>query len=192
MISPAIPTLQAIGKHLQSMVAGASRGSKHTTPSKDLDIRELVKSYSTSGVHVVKKGRVHRHQADKPSDVVGKGAESLLLGKTLRRWWAKRAGNIQRSKEQIFDPEPPVGGESRMEGFNDQQSDGDLAEGLVEEGVDYDQHGEVDSDTNRPYHAAERTAVVMQEPDRVVGNEYWEILQEEERLGHWEDVDIDM
>ena len=66
-----------------------------------------------------------------------------------------------------------------------------MAEEWVEECVDHDRCKAMDSSTNQSCHAAEMTGVATQEQE-VAGNDYWEILQEESWLCHWEDVETDV
>lgn len=86
-ISPAIPTLMCVRKHMEQQLWTLRRGASHTDPAKTKDIQRLEGIYQTSEIHVQKDGRHARAKADHVEDIVSLGAAHLFSQKTLQWWW---------------------------------------------------------------------------------------------------------
>ena len=50
-ISPAIPSLEAVRRHMEKQVRTVYRGSSHTSPSHEKDVKTLGDAYVASRVH---------------------------------------------------------------------------------------------------------------------------------------------
>lgn len=62
-----------------------TRGKKHTTPKKELDVEKLQQAYQTSGYHRYQRGR-EISSKDHAADYATKGCLKLQGGKILRKW----------------------------------------------------------------------------------------------------------
>ncbi|KAH7910892.1 hypothetical protein BJ138DRAFT_1187476 [Hygrophoropsis aurantiaca] len=89
-ISPTIPTLRAVRKHMEKQIKTLRRGASHTDPSAAMDIDRLDDAYMASSVHVQVDGRKAKSKADEVVDVVSNGALYLLTKKTMKKWWNNR------------------------------------------------------------------------------------------------------
>ncbi|KAF8431619.1 hypothetical protein L210DRAFT_3415728 [Boletus edulis BED1] len=102
-ISPAIPTLVRVRKHMERQIQTLRRGSFHTDPAKTKDIERLEGVYRTSEIHVQQDGRRARAKADRVDDIVSLGAAHLFSRKTMQRWWEHR--DFARSTLELWEPE---------------------------------------------------------------------------------------
>ena len=100
-ISPAIPTLIRVCKHMERQIQMLQRGSFHTDPEKSKDIEQLEGIYHTSEIHVQQDGRHARVKADCVEDVVSLGAAHLFSRKTMQWWWEHR--NFARSTLELWE-----------------------------------------------------------------------------------------
>ncbi|KIK78211.1 hypothetical protein PAXRUDRAFT_81112, partial [Paxillus rubicundulus Ve08.2h10] len=99
-ISPAIPTLVRVRKHMERQIQTLQRGSSHTDPAKRKDIERLEGVYRTSEIHMQEDGCHARGKADHVEDVVSLGAAHLFSRKTMQRWWEHR--NFAHSTLEVW------------------------------------------------------------------------------------------
>jgi hypothetical protein len=85
-LHPAIYVIHALTLHIEEEFNTLSRGEKHTTPKKELDIQHLQQSYSTSDYHKYSAGREINSKKDRAVDYVTIGCLKLQRGKILRKW----------------------------------------------------------------------------------------------------------
>lgn len=91
-VSPAIPTLRGLQRHMEQQFETITRGSKHTNPDKEADITSLVDQCVKSQLHIHEKGRHLRGgEKSRAHDFVTEGAADLLTGDTLNNWWTNRS-----------------------------------------------------------------------------------------------------
>ena len=98
-ISPAIPLLEAVRRHMEKQVHTVYRGSSHTNPSHEKDVRTLEDAYMASHMHEYISGRRIEHKNDVALDFVQKGTHNLR--KTIGQWWEQRT--FTRATEQCYD-----------------------------------------------------------------------------------------
>ena len=77
-----------------------TRGKKHTTPKKELDVEKLQQAYRASGYHRYERGREIDSQKDRSSDYATKGCLKLLKGKILQKWRDQRT--YERATTEIW------------------------------------------------------------------------------------------
>jgi hypothetical protein len=87
-VSPAIPTLRKVQRHMEKQFKTSSRGAKHGVPDKELDVAKLTKHYLTSKLHVFTSGR--QLKSPRSSDFVTEGANNLERLKTIEAWFLRR------------------------------------------------------------------------------------------------------
>ena len=112
-VSPAIPTLRCIQRHMESEFGTNKRGAHHSAPEKEKDVALLSSQYSQSAIHAYKTGRkLKKDKEDKEDkskkgkraktgpivDVVSNGAQELE--KTILKWFDQRS--LPRSFEEIW------------------------------------------------------------------------------------------
>ncbi|KAJ7923687.1 hypothetical protein B0H13DRAFT_1864673 [Mycena leptocephala] len=100
-ISPAIPTLRKVQRHMEKQFKTVARGSRHGTPDKEADVAKLTGQYMKSKLHNYCKGR---SITQKSPDVVNVGAENLERLDTMTNWWSTRSH--PRSMLEDFDTGP--------------------------------------------------------------------------------------
>ncbi|KAJ7849914.1 hypothetical protein B0H13DRAFT_1905974 [Mycena leptocephala] len=100
-ISPAIPTLRKVQRHMEKQFKTVARGSRHGTPDKEADVAKLTGQYMKSKLHNYCKGR---SITQKSPDVVNVGAENLERLDTMTDWWSRRSH--PRSMLEDFDTGP--------------------------------------------------------------------------------------
>ena len=98
-ISPAIPSLEAVRRHMEKQVRTVYRGSSHTNPSHEKDVRTLEDAYMASHVHEYIPSRRIERKNDIALDFVQKGTQNLR--KTIEQWWEQRT--FARATEQCYD-----------------------------------------------------------------------------------------
>lgn len=76
-----------------------TRGTRHTVPTKERDIQQLMEMWAVSEVHVAKKGRKFRSREDACIDLVSRGVSAV--GPKMVSWWARRC--VKRSTEETFE-----------------------------------------------------------------------------------------
>lgn len=100
-LHPAIHIIRMVADHVEKQFGTVSRGKKHTTPSRELDISVLQRSYQESTYHIYHQGRKIEKKEDRAEDFVSKGVAKLHTGKPLERWNYLRS--FERSKTEIWD-----------------------------------------------------------------------------------------
>ena len=100
-LSPAIPTLVHVRKHMERQIQTLQRGSFHTDPARTKDIEQLEGVYCMSEIHMQQDGRRVRAKADCVEDIVSLGAAHLFSRKTMQRWWEHR--NFARSTLELWE-----------------------------------------------------------------------------------------
>lgn len=90
--SPAIPWLKRLADIVEKAYSALSRGSKHSPPSKDKDIDNLISSFMNDDVHRRQEGREAVMNAkQEPADLVDLGAQALLKPDGLKEWFDRRS-----------------------------------------------------------------------------------------------------
>lgn len=89
-ISPAIPTLRKVQRHMERQFNTAARGSRHGIPDKEPDVAKLTVEYTTSELHAHVPGRKIKVAGDRSKDVITDGAIELEKSKTINEWFRKR------------------------------------------------------------------------------------------------------
>ncbi|KAJ7259410.1 hypothetical protein C8J57DRAFT_1640173 [Mycena rebaudengoi] len=87
-VSPAIPTLRKVQRHMEKQFKTSLRGAKHGIPDKELDIAKLLKHYFTSRLHVWTPGR--QLKMPHSTDFITEGANNLERLKTIEAWFLRR------------------------------------------------------------------------------------------------------
>jgi hypothetical protein len=85
-LHPAIHVIRAVASHLEQEFLTLTRGKKHTTPKKELDIKTLQESYHKACIHNYKPGRKIAGKQDHAKDITTLGASALMSGATITRW----------------------------------------------------------------------------------------------------------
>lgn len=98
-LHPAIHIIRAVAAHIEREFMTLTRGKKHTTPKKELDIRALQESYWKACVHDYEPGRRIRSKRDHAKDVTTEGALTMVLGATIARWVDGRSFARSTSQE---------------------------------------------------------------------------------------------
>ena len=131
-ISPAIPTLRRVQRHMESEFGTNKRGAYHSAPEKEKDIALLSGQYVQSALHKYNAGRKlkkdkgdnQKDKADKGKkgkrgkkkgsvvDIVNNGAQELET--TILDWFKQRA--LPRSSEEIWGGRPEGQSIGDMEG----------------------------------------------------------------------------
>ncbi|KZV95227.1 hypothetical protein EXIGLDRAFT_834395 [Exidia glandulosa HHB12029] len=110
-LSPALPVMDEICKHVDSSFTNLYHGNSHTVPKADFDIARLVERFHDIGTNRFKAGRQVERSADRPKDQFKLGTRELGSGKYFREWWeAREVFNRYASTAQKYDS-PPVEGE---------------------------------------------------------------------------------
>lgn len=87
-VSPAIPTLRKLQRHMEKQFKTVARGAFHGTPDKEKDVVKLTGQYIDSKLYIETKGR---GVSQKSPDVENIGAENLERLNTIRDWWDRRS-----------------------------------------------------------------------------------------------------
>lgn len=74
------------------------RGSSHSDPSHEKDVKTLEDAYIASQVHEYVAGRCIAGKNDVASDFIEKGTQNIR--KTIKRWWEQRT--FPRATEQYY------------------------------------------------------------------------------------------
>ncbi|KAH7924175.1 hypothetical protein BV22DRAFT_1166000 [Leucogyrophana mollusca] len=90
-VSPAIPTLRALQRHMDSEFETITRGARHGVPQKELDVTKLTDQYVKSGLHVYDAGRQIKSAKNKAEDFLTKGVVDLERLGTIDTWWKSRS-----------------------------------------------------------------------------------------------------
>lgn len=100
-ISPIIPTLRSVGRHIDAQFKVGARGNKHAEVSRWGDIDTLLNMYhSDNGMHTVVPGR--KSFTSMPPDVIREGILDLSERSTLQNWRKSRAKYIHSYKHRFL------------------------------------------------------------------------------------------
>ncbi|KAJ7715201.1 hypothetical protein B0H16DRAFT_1435173 [Mycena metata] len=100
-ISPAIPTLRKVQRHMEKQFKTVARGAHHGTPDKEADVAMLTEHYVKSKLHIHCNGR---EVTQKSADVINLGAENLERLDTMENWFRLRSH--KRSTLEDWDAGP--------------------------------------------------------------------------------------
>ncbi|KAJ7856004.1 hypothetical protein B0H13DRAFT_1641699 [Mycena leptocephala] len=100
-VSPAIPTLRKVQRHMEKQLKTVARGARHGIPDKEADVATLTGIYMKSKLHTYCKGR---SVTQKSSDVVNLGAENLERLNTIEGWWGR--SSHPRSTQEDWETGP--------------------------------------------------------------------------------------
>lgn len=101
-VSPAIPALRNVQRHMENQFQTIARGARHGIPEKEQDVATLAAQYSKSELHVHKPGRQLKGGSDnKASDYITIGADNLERLGTIENWFSRRS--LERSTEEIWE-----------------------------------------------------------------------------------------
>ncbi|KAJ6477200.1 hypothetical protein C8R47DRAFT_1178829 [Mycena vitilis] len=87
-ISPAIPTLRKVQRHMEKQFRTVARGARHGVPDKEEDVAKLTAIYMASQLHTFCKGR---SVTQRSPDVINLGVENLERLPTIKDWWTRRS-----------------------------------------------------------------------------------------------------
>jgi hypothetical protein len=107
-ISPAIPTLRKVQRHVEKQFKTNSRGSHHGTPDKEKDVTFLSAQYTKSQLYRETPGRQIKISGDRAVDVSTTGAVNLERLNTIGDWFDRRSP--KRSIDEIWEEIIPGGG----------------------------------------------------------------------------------
>jgi hypothetical protein len=88
-VSPAIPALRKVQRHMEKQFRTTARGARHGVPDKKKDVAKLASHYTTSKLHTFQSGR--KLKTEKAQDFVSIGANNLERLKTIEVWFARRS-----------------------------------------------------------------------------------------------------
>ncbi|KAJ6616526.1 hypothetical protein B0H10DRAFT_1799281, partial [Mycena sp. CBHHK59/15] len=88
-VSPAIPALRKVQRHMEHQFKTTACGARHGVPDKEKDVVKLANHYTTSRLHTFETGR--RLKTDKAQDFISIGANNLERLKTIDVWFARRS-----------------------------------------------------------------------------------------------------
>ncbi|TBU62392.1 hypothetical protein BD310DRAFT_1036622 [Dichomitus squalens] len=88
--APAIPTLRSLDDDISRQFRTIYRGTNHTTPDKEADIRLLDEHYNRAQLHMYTPGRRTTNTADKVKEFVSNGYY-IAQTKIIPKWHARRA-----------------------------------------------------------------------------------------------------
>ncbi|KAJ7122658.1 hypothetical protein C8R43DRAFT_899695 [Mycena crocata] len=101
-ISPAIPTLRKVQRHMEKQFKTVARGARHGIPDKEADVAKLTGQYMKSKLHVHVDGR---QVTQKSPDVINIGAEDLERLDTIKKWWGRRSNPRSTLEDWTTGPE---------------------------------------------------------------------------------------
>ncbi|THV02025.1 hypothetical protein K435DRAFT_654164 [Dendrothele bispora CBS 962.96] len=96
-ISPAIPTMRNVQRHVESQFKTSSRGAKHGVPDKTKDVELLLSNYTTNALHLSRPGR-KGYGDHKAKDIMTAGAANIE--NKINAWFEKRT--LSRSEQEDF------------------------------------------------------------------------------------------
>ena len=96
-LHPAIPVIRALSVHMEQVFGTLTRGKKHTTPKKDVDVARLVAEFTSGQLHQHRRGRVV-DEKEQIKDYYHEGMKSSV--KTIEGWHKDR--QYYRSSVQDF------------------------------------------------------------------------------------------
>jgi hypothetical protein len=87
-ISPAIPSLRKVQRHMENEFRTTTRGARHGVPNKEDDVAKLTAHYAASKIHTWTPGR--ELKSAKAQDFLSEGAIALERLKTVENWFKRR------------------------------------------------------------------------------------------------------
>ncbi|KAJ7722007.1 hypothetical protein B0H16DRAFT_1790019 [Mycena metata] len=87
-VSPAIPALRKVQRHMENQFKTTARGARHGVPDKEKDVAKLTAHYVTSKLHTYTAGR--ELKTLHASDFVSEGANALERLDTIKNWFNRR------------------------------------------------------------------------------------------------------
>ncbi|KAK7031814.1 hypothetical protein R3P38DRAFT_2522165 [Favolaschia claudopus] len=87
-VSPAIPTLRKVQRHMEKQFRTNTRGARHGVPDKEKDVSKLTEHYLASKLHTYIPGR--ELKTPRIPDFVTEGAENLEKMNTIADWFKRR------------------------------------------------------------------------------------------------------
>ncbi|KAF7985445.1 hypothetical protein HWV62_5185 [Athelia sp. TMB] len=84
-LHPAIHVIRAVTEHIEDEFGTFTRGTRHTAPKKEADVKLLQQAYRVARLHEHVDGRVLGGK-DRAKDFATDGALKLVQGKILPRW----------------------------------------------------------------------------------------------------------
>lgn len=90
-VSPAIPCLRKVQRHMEKQFKTVARGAQHGTPDKEADVAKLTQEYVQSALYTHEPGRKIKMHNDKAADFLAEGAISLGRDSTIDEWFRRRS-----------------------------------------------------------------------------------------------------
>ncbi|KAJ7466528.1 hypothetical protein FB451DRAFT_1485526 [Mycena latifolia] len=87
-ISPAIPALRKVQRHMEKEFKTTARGARHGVPDKEKDVAKLTAHYAASKIHTFVPGR--ELKTVRAPDFVTDGANNLERLNTIDAWMTRR------------------------------------------------------------------------------------------------------
>lgn len=87
-VSPAIPALRKVQRHMEKQFKTTARGAHHGVPDKEKDVEKLTAHYTTSKLHTFTAGR--ELKTSHAPDFVSEGASALERLDTIENWFKRR------------------------------------------------------------------------------------------------------
>ncbi|KAJ7841734.1 hypothetical protein B0H14DRAFT_3109343 [Mycena olivaceomarginata] len=87
-VSPAIPALRKVQRHMEKQFKTTARGAHHGVPDKEKDVEKLTAHYTTSKLHTFTAGR--ELKTSHALDFVSEGASALERLDTIENWFKRR------------------------------------------------------------------------------------------------------
>jgi hypothetical protein len=100
-ISPAIPTLRRVQRHMENQLNTNTRGACHHVPDKERDVALLTAQYTKSQLYCEIPCRKVKSSSDKAVDYITVGAINLERLNTIDDWFDHQSP--ERSVEEIWD-----------------------------------------------------------------------------------------
>ncbi|KAF8812627.1 hypothetical protein BYT27DRAFT_7220796 [Phlegmacium glaucopus] len=85
-LHPAIHAIRNVSKHIENEFGTDTRGTKHTVPKRELDVKRLQQSYHAAGYHNFSVGHGIDRHGDKATDYTLIGGLKLGTGQVIS-WW---------------------------------------------------------------------------------------------------------
>lgn len=87
-ISPAIPAMRKVQRHMEKQFKTTARGARHGVPDKEKDVAKLTAHYTASKLHTFVRGR--ELKSERAADYVTEGADNLERLDTINNWFKRR------------------------------------------------------------------------------------------------------
>lgn len=90
-LHPAIHVIRRLTLHMEQEFGTLTRGKKHSTPKKVIDVEKLRKAYRISTYHKFQRGRLINSKNDRSPDYATNGCLKLQRGKIMVKWHELRS-----------------------------------------------------------------------------------------------------